>query len=342
MHRPALRPMLIGHRGAPCHRPEHSAAAYRLALEQGCDAVEPDVVPSRDGVLVVRHERRLDGSTDIAARPELADRRRASDPQGDGPGWYAEDLDWAELAALRCREPLPELRPASAAHDGEQPILRLRDLVALLDAAERRYRPSLVVEIKTPAAFAAQGFDMARLLMEELERIGPSSVLEGLVVESFEFPVLRELRWLGLPAKLVALVDDEREGPADPSPLGPEALDELASWADGVSPRHSLLEVAEAVDALDPAAGRALVDAAHERDLEVLTWTLRPEDRFNPPAFAGRPEDYWRGLLRTGVDGVFADAPDRVRPIVDEIAAERQSAAGAEARAEHPAGRGAR
>lgn len=325
MLRPAARPLLIGHRGAPCCRPEHSAASYRAALEQGCDAVEPDVVVSRDGVLVVRHERLLDGSTDIADHPELAGRRTAKEHDGiREEGWFAEDLDWAELATLRCREPMPQLRPSSAAHDGEQPILRLRDLIALLDAHERRYRPRLVIEVKSPGALAVEGHDLARLLVAELGSLGASGILEGLVVESFELPVLRELRWLGLPAKLVALVDDERAHPErHPSPLTLEALDGLAEWADGVSPRHSIFGVVDDASAEDPREGRALVDAAHERGLEVLTWTLRPEDAFNPPAFRGRPEAYWMGLLRTGVDGVFADAPGRVRPLLDAMERER-------------------
>lgn len=332
------RPLLIGHRGAPAYRPEHSAASYRLALAQGADAVEPDLVPSRDGVLVIRHDHSLAESTDVASRPDFADRRTRRALDGaEEEGWFAEDLSWDELSTLRCREPHPETRPGSAVFDGEQPILRLRDLVELMDADERRHHARLVLEVKTPSLFASQGLDMARLLVAELEALGDSRVLDGLVVESFEGAVLRELRWLGLPAKLVQLVDDERpearqlaEGADPPSP---EVLDRLAAWADGVSPRFSRFGVVDEASAADPAAGRAFVDAAHERGLEVLTWTLRPEDRFLPPAFRGRPEDYWLGLLRTGVDGVFADAPNLVAPLLDDFATpERAARREAEAR----------
>src|SRR6188768_3982793 len=109
---PRTRPLVIGHRGAPGYRPEHSRSAYDLALEMGVDAVEPDVVVSKDGVLVVRHENETSGTTDVADRSDFADRRTTKTIDGaEHTGWFTEDFRWDELSTLRCRERLPRLRP---------------------------------------------------------------------------------------------------------------------------------------------------------------------------------------------------------------------------------------
>ena len=134
MHR--RQPLVIGHRGASGYRPEHSRSAYDLALAMGVDAVEPDVVVSKDGVLVVRHENEISGTTDVADRPEFAARRTTKKVDGSAlTGWFTEDFTWEELATLRCRERLPQIRPSSASFDDQQPLLRLRDVLDLVRAA---------------------------------------------------------------------------------------------------------------------------------------------------------------------------------------------------------------
>ena len=139
---PRTRPLVIGHRGAPGYRPEHSRSSYDLALAMGVDAVEPDIVVSKDGVLVVRHENEISGTTDVADRPEFADRRTTKTVDGaELTGWFTEDFTWDELATLRCRERLPQLRPASASFDDEQPVLRLRDVLDLVRDAVARAGP---------------------------------------------------------------------------------------------------------------------------------------------------------------------------------------------------------
>src|SRR5690606_35242781 len=133
---PRRSPLVIGHRGAPGYRPEHSRSSYDLALAMGVDAVEPDIVVSKDGVLVVRHENEISGTTDVATRPEFADRRTTKPVDGVSlTGWFAEDFTWDELASLRCRERLPVLRTVSASFDDRQPVLRLRDVLDLVRAA---------------------------------------------------------------------------------------------------------------------------------------------------------------------------------------------------------------
>ena len=140
------RPLIIGHRGAPGYCPEHTRGSYELAIEMGVDAVEPDIVVSNDGILVIRHENELSTSTDVADHPEFAQRRTTKRIDGlDHVGWFAEDFTWDELATLRCRERIPGIRPGSASFDDQEPLLRLRDLLALLDAHRARGREVIPV-----------------------------------------------------------------------------------------------------------------------------------------------------------------------------------------------------
>ena len=314
---------IIGHRGAPGYRPEHTASAYRLAFAQGACAVEPDVVVSRDGALVLRHENEISGTTDIADRPEFEDRRTVKTVDGRRvEGWFAEDLDWAELRTLRCRERLPELRPASAAHDGEEPILRLSDLLALVDAEPRDI--ALVIEVKHAHFLGERGHDLVALLLAELERCGWAARPGRLVVESFELAPLVRLRAAGVTAELVFLMESEG-APADEVARSgaaarpyawyrsDEGLDALAATGavDGISiAKRDLLADA------DPETG--VVARAGERGLPVFTWTLRPENRFLEAEHRSGPDprqfgDWraeWTRILATGVSGVFVDHPD--------------------------------
>lgn len=295
---------VIGHRGAPSLFPEHSASSYRAALRAGATAVEPDVVPTRDGVLLIRHDGHLADTTDIADRPDLVQLRRGDD-------WFCFDLDWSTARTLRCRERLPRLRPASAAHDGEEPVMRLRELVALVEAEGRG---SLVVELKHDAIALSLGFDIAALLADELAPCAGSPALQGLRIESFEAGALRRLGARDFPGRRILLVEDADaeqlgKGEEGRGRLTEAGLDDAATFCAGISVRDTLLGV---TDDVPGERGRALVRSARERGLEVLTYTLRAEDEFLPAAFAGRPEDYWRALAATGVDGVFADDPARV------------------------------
>ena len=299
---------IIAHRGASGWRPEHTAAAVRLGFALGADAVEPDLVPTRDGVLVVRHEPEISETTDIAERPELAARRRTirvpaeaqppGDPIGELTGWFTFDLDWAELAGLHARERLPGLRQHGATFTEER-LLRFADLLDLLDERAAAGRPAtLVAEIKHAAAFGLLGHDMAALLRREL---GDRVPAERLVVESFELPVLERLRDLGLAGTLVLL----SEGPVD-----------LATLPEGIGG----VSVAKATLLAEP----GLVAEAHARGLLVYTWTLRPENAFLEPrhrgpggeADWGRWQEEYRAVLATGVDGVFADHPDLVAAVL--------------------------
>ncbi|MDM4761425.1 glycerophosphodiester phosphodiesterase family protein [Galbitalea sp. SE-J8] len=319
------RPLVIGHRGASGYRPEHTRAAYALAIAQGADAIEPDIVATRDGVLVVRHENEISGTTDVAARPEFAGRRTTKEVDGHRlTGWFTEDFDWAELAGLRCRERIPGVRPASAAHDGAEPMLRLGDVLELASASG----VGVVAEIKHHSYFASIGLPLDELAAPLLAGFGGR-----LWVESFEQSALAALRARGLDAPTVYLVEAQgaafdlvaRHGSSATTyaeQLTDAGLARLATGAgaasvDGISVDKSLL-----------LAGRRATDLAgraHSAGLSVFTWTLRPENRFLSGPFRGgggaAAFGDWRGewdvILSCRVDGVFADHPDLARGLVD-------------------------
>ena len=325
-------PLLIGHRGAPGYRPEHTASSYRLAFAMGADAVEPDVVATRDGVLVIRHENEISGTTDVTDHPEFADRRTTKLIDGVPlTGWFTEDFSWAELATLRCRERIPELRPGAAGFDDIEPILRLSDLLVLVaeSSAEHGREFGVVLEIKHATYFAGIGHDLAALVERDLRHAGWASGEHPLWIESFEQGVLAELRGRGVqgtyiylleasgaPADLVARHGEAASTYADA--LTSAGLDRLAraggdGAVDGISVDKRIL-----LDPRDPAAGAALVAEAHARGLVVFTWTCRPENAFLDRRFrtgVGRAAfgDYraeWARIAATGLDGVFLDHPD--------------------------------
>ncbi|KAA9084931.1 glycerophosphodiester phosphodiesterase family protein [Microbacterium radiodurans] len=320
-------PLVIGHRGAPGYLPEHTRSSYELALASGVDAVEPDVVFTRDGHLVVRHENEIGGTTDVADHPEFASRRTTKTIDGIVlTGWFTEDFTAAELAGLRCRERLPQLRPESARADGREPVLLLSELLDLVAAAAAASGRAIgvVLEIKHATFFTALGFDVPGTVCRELEAAGWATGRHPLWIESFEPTVLDDLRATGLPARYVFLLEAEGR-PADlvaadgdgapqyPFWVSSEGLAALAGRFDGISVDKRML--------LAPARGRSasgLVADAHANGLSVFTWTCRPENAFLVRRFRrGRDRaalgDYageWAELAASGVDGVFVDHPD--------------------------------
>jgi len=297
-----------------------------MAFALGADAVEPDLVISRDGVLVVRHENEISGTTDVARHPEFAARRTTKQIDGENlTGWFTEDFTWAELATLRAIERLPKLRQHSSTFDGTEPILRLTELLELVDAAaERTGRPlRLVAEIKHPSYFASIGLPMDGPVAAALAPWGDRS---RLTVECFEQTVLGQVRDRGVDADFVYLVESRgaaadlvaRDGSSAlpyTEQLTDAGLARLARDVDGISVDKSLL--------LDTSRRGSvgttdLVARAHERGLRVYAWTLRPENRFLASGHrdGGGPGDWgdWRRefelILTTGCDGIFVDHAD--------------------------------
>lgn len=204
---PNTTPLVIAHRGASAYRPEHTLASYALAIEQGADVIEPDLVLTRDGVLICRHENEISGTTDVAARPEFAGRRTRKSIDGeDVEGWFAEDFSLAEIRTLRARERLPQLRSGSAQYDGEFGIPTFAEVIALAAAAPRPV--AIYPETKHPTFFAHEGRyldgtpihqSLGKLLVEELLRSGFTDA-SRIYIQSFELANLIELRDRLLPA----------------------------------------------------------------------------------------------------------------------------------------------
>ncbi|PCE15416.1 glycerophosphodiester phosphodiesterase [Microbacterium sp. SZ1] len=319
---PRNSPLVIGHRGAPGYRPEHTRSSYELALAMGVDAVEPDVVATKDGVLIVRHENEISGTTDVAQHPEFADRKTTKRIDGEAlTGWFTEDFTWDELSTLRSRERLSDVRPSSASFDGAQPILRLVDVLDIVreGSSEHGREIGVVLEVKHATYFTSIGMPLAPLIAAELRAAGWSEGQLPLIVESFESTVLGELRDRGVPASYVYLIEaggspydlvvtHGMHAPTYAATVTPRGLDALIGSVDGISvDKKMLLE-----------KGNTIVADAHARGLTVFTWTCRPENRFLAKEFrgAGGKEafgDYeaeWDVIARTGVDGVFVDHPD--------------------------------
>lgn len=320
-----MPPLVIGHRGAPGYLPEHTRSSYELAIASGVDAVEPDVVPTKDGVLVIRHENEISGTTDVAAHPEFADRRRTKELEGHAvTGWFTEDFTWAELSTLRCRERLPNIRTTSATHDDEEPMLRLVDLLEILRAARRPV--GMVLEIKHAAYFAAIGLDVVPMIERDVDASGWDAEAP-LIVESFEPTVLAQLQARAFPAAYIQLVEADgapadlvaRDGSAAAGyrdMLTPEGLDGLVGRVDGISLDKRII-LAPAMLGRITGPGPVVADA-HARGLHVFTWTCRPENRFlsrafrtgSDPARFGDYEAEWAILRDAALDGVFVDHPD--------------------------------
>ncbi|GAA2931881.1 glycerophosphodiester phosphodiesterase [Microbacterium luteolum] len=319
---PRKSPLVIGHRGAPGYRPEHSRSSYELALAMGVDAVEPDVVATKDGVLVVRHENEISGTTDIARHPEFADRKTTKRVDGQAlTGWFTEDFTWAELSTLRGRERLPEVRATSASFDDSQAILRLRDVLDIVreGSAEHGREIGVVLEVKHATYFASIGLDLAPLIEQELRDAGWADGELPLIIECFESTVLGQLRARGIAASYVYLIEaagrpydlfvaEGKQALTYKATVTPRGLDGLIGKVDGISVSKRMLL----------ARGNTIVQDAHERGLKVFTWTCRPENaflaaEFRGPGSKGAFGDYeseWGVIARTGVDGVFVDHPD--------------------------------
>lgn len=319
---PRKFPLVIGHRGAPGYRPEHSRSSYELALAMGVDAVEPDIVASKDGVLVVRHENEISTTTDVAEHPEFADRKTTKRIDGQAvTGWFTEDFTWDELATLRTRERLPEVRATSASFDGAQGVLRLTDVLDIVRAgsAEHGREIGVVLEIKHATYFASIGLDLVPLIVRNLKDAGWADGELPLVIEAFESTVLAQLRAEHISASYIYLIEASgrpydqlvahgRQAATYKATVTPHGLDRLVGKVDGISVNKRMLLTAD----------NTIVEDAHARGLKVFTWTARPENAFLAADFRGNGEraaygDYeseWATIARTGVDGVFVDHPD--------------------------------
>lgn len=286
------RPLVIAHRGASGERPEHTRAAYELAIDQGADFIEPDLVLSKDGVLVVRHENEISGTTDIADHAAFAGRRTSRAVDGVATsGWFTEDFTLAELKTLHARERLPALRPGNTAFT-EEPILTFDEVLDIARAGSARTGRIIGVapELKHPSHFAALGLGMEDAFVAFLEARGLTGAHAPILIQCFEAATLKRLR-ARIAAPLLQLI-----AAADP----PADLAAIARYADWIGVEARLIEPS-------PGAPTALIAEAHAVGLRVAAWTFRAEPAFLPPgdAFSDRVARF----AGYGVDAIFTDHP---------------------------------
>ncbi|WP_233198823.1 MULTISPECIES: glycerophosphodiester phosphodiesterase family protein [Luteimonas] len=332
----ATRPLVIAHRGASARLPEHTLAAYRRAIDDGADVIEPDLVMTRDGVLVARHENEIGGTTDVARRVEFAGHRRTQPIDGSPvTGWFTEDFTLAELRSLRAREPLPDVR--SVAHDGAYAVPTFDEILALLaDAAADGRVVGLMPELKHPTHFRALDLAMEAPLLAALA--GHAAAGGGaVVVQSFEPTALRELRAQLAPrhgdVELLQLIGGADTQPADVAARGealryrdmttPDGLRAIAGYAQWLGPHKSA--IARFADDDRPHATTLVADA-HAAGLRIAPYTFRPENPYLPAALReGRADARheagaiaeMRAYLALGIDGLFTDDPALGRRAVD-------------------------
>ena len=290
-------PLVIAHRGASCYRPEHTLAAYALAIDMGADFIEPDLVSTGDGVLVARHENEIGATTDAAVR--YPTRRTTKVIDGERvSGWFTEDFSSTELRALRAMERLPF---RSTAYDGQFAIPTFDEVLALADSAGRRRGRAVGVypETKHPTYFRGIGLPLEAGILAALSAHGLNRRDAPVFIQSFESGNLRVLR-KQTPVRLVQLVDERRQ-------VTPSALRKIATYAHAIGANTRLI-----VPAAAGALPTSVVRDAHRAGLLVHVWTLRPEPQFLAARYNGNPLAEVRELRSLDVDGIFGDCPDLV------------------------------
>ncbi|WP_179505414.1 MULTISPECIES: glycerophosphodiester phosphodiesterase family protein [unclassified Sphingomonas] len=336
--RPA-HPLVLGHRGACAHRPEHTIASYQRAVADGADFIEPDLVPTKDGVLVSRHEPNIAETTDVASRPEFAARKTVAVIDGERQeGWFTPDFTLAELKALCAKERLGKLRPESMAFDGQFQILTFDEIVTFAaTAAKSRARPlGIIPEIKHSTYFHSLGHDMEAKLLAAI-RAHAWLQHAPVIVQSFEVANLKRLRPLLARHRNIALMqltEEPGKRPADVLAAGgtltygeilsAPGLAQVAGYADWIAPwNRTLIDVGS--DGALQAPGPIIADA-HRAGLKVGCYTFRPEPVFLPADLrqcgtalrceSGSVAEI-RKYLAAGIDGFFTDDPALGRRAVD-------------------------
>lgn len=300
-------PIVIAHRGHPATLPDHTLEGYTRAVERGADFLEPDLVSTKDHVLVARHENEIGGTTDAAVK--FPDRKATKVVDGQSvTGWFVEDFTLAELRTLRARQPLADLRPTD--HDGRYLVPTFDEILELRAALSARLgRPvGVYPETKHPSYFDGLGLSLEEPLLEALARHGLTKRTDPVFVQSFERANLQELR-TRTAVRLVQLVWTEA-GPWDQRATGltyaqmltREGLATVATYADGIGPAKT-----QVIPVVDGRLGQptSLVTDAHAAGLVVHPYTFRPEARYRPTDLD--PVAEVRAYLAAGVDGVFCD-----------------------------------
>jgi len=290
--------IIIGHRGASGHRPEHTIESYRLAVEMGADFIEPDLVSTKDGVLIARHENEIGATTDVAER--FPDRKRTRTIDGQSiTGWFSEDFTLAEIRTLRARERLPF---RSHAYDGQFHVVTFDEVIELAQKLRttRGAPVGIYPETKHPTYFRGIGLPLEEKLLASLEKHGWNDRKAPVFIQSFEDGNLRALR-KKTTVRLVQLLNQTVT-------VDEARLKAIAAYADAIGPEKRLLVPVAPDGSLKSPTD--LVERAHRLGLLVHVWTVRPESQFLPKGYGGDVQAEFLQLRQLGVDGVFTDFPD--------------------------------
>jgi glycerophosphoryl diester phosphodiesterase len=318
---------IVGHRGASGYRPEHTLASYELAARMGADYIEPDLVITKDGVLVARHEPEIGGTTDVADHPEFTARKTTKLLDGVAvTGWFAEDFTLAELKTLRAKERIPDIRQRNTIFDGKYQVPTLQEVIDLSKRLSRELRREIGIypETKHPTYFRKQGLALEPRLVDALNRNGLNRRGAKVFVQSFEVSNLIELhRRLRVP--LVQLTSatgapfdfvDSGDPRTYQDIVSPAGLRDVARYAKGLGPEKGQIIPRDAAGFLTTPT--TLVADAHRAGLQVHPYTFRAENTFLPADFRSSTVPSAYGDLfaeiaefrATGIDGLFTDNPD--------------------------------
>ncbi|MEA5620486.1 glycerophosphodiester phosphodiesterase [Cronbergia sp. UHCC 0137] len=308
-------PIIIAHRGASGYRPEHTLAAYKLAIDLGADYIEPDLVVTRDGVLVARHENEISETTDVGNHPEFARLQTTKIIDGEVKvGWFTEDFSLAELKTLKAKERIPQLRPQNTIYNGLFSIPTFQEIIDLAQAQSRNI--GIYPETKHPSYFKSVGLPLEDTLLEVLKN---NNFHQSVFIQSFEVSNLQELaKKTDLP--LVQLINDHGK-PYDfvvnddlrtyQDLVIKTGLQEIAKYAQAIGVNKNLIIPRDADGKL--LSPTSLIMDAHTAKLLIHAWTFRNEDVFLPLDFQGNPQGEYELFLSLGIDGVFSDFPDKVK-----------------------------
>ena len=308
------QPLVIAHRGASGYRPEHTLGAYQLGIEMGADCIEPDLVMTKDGELIARHEPEIGATTDVAQK--FPDRKTTKQLDGKPlEGWFAEDFTLAEIKTLRARQ---SRAYRASAWDGVWEVPTLQEIIDLVERAKAATgrEVCLYPETKHPTYFAEQGLDIDTALVAVLDRNGLTEASDPVFIQSFETGNLKKLKGM-TGVRLVQLMDDFTAQPYDLAKAGlattyrdlmqPAALAEIATYAYGIGPwKRTILPEQDGV--LEPANG--LIADAHAAGLKVHPYTFRDEPQFLAKDYGNDPAAEYLQFFKLGVDGLFSDFPD--------------------------------
>jgi glycerophosphoryl diester phosphodiesterase len=327
-HPGAHRVLIIGHRGSAGYRPEHTLAAYELGARMGADYVEPDLVTTKDHVLVARHEPNITDTTDVASHPEFASRKTTKTIDGvTQTGWFTDDFTLAELKTLRAKERLPDVRQRNTLYDGRYQVPTFQEVIDLVKRLDRELHRDIGIypETKHPTYFRAEGLPLEELLVQTLNRNGLNHHGAKVFVQSFEISNLKALNKV-LRVPLVQLLDSPNLKPGDVLAAGGTTtygdlatgagLKGVAKYADGVGPFKDYIIPRDASG--HSLAPTSFVADAHAAGLVVHPYTFRNENQFLPledrrgadPNAYGNAFAEDQRFFAAGVDGIFTDNPD--------------------------------